>query len=1029
MPALGLIHRRIEHGRGHGRVTTVDEPVIADRLPVATSTGDEPLSVDRGAVDRRAAVGGDSAPSGRPTRKGRWDGITDHLGLAVAVLCSTFVFGLMNWPNARNLNDLAQPLLFLDTTPSGGDMGAHVWGPAYLRDNLLPQLRLSGWTPDWYAGFPAYQFYMVIPSLAIVALNAGFPWFIALPLVAVVAVGLRWWSGRPGRWVPANPVLLGALVVAAGLVLYSFPYGVAFKLVTVSGLVGFPLAAWAMGRLARAPEPVPAFLSLAAFVFLFDTNFTIYGGNITSTLAGEFAFSMSLCLSLLAIGLTIRGMDDDRWRARSAVVIALVALCHLIPIFFMVPALMLAALSDGRTSARAWMAAATVAFALVPLAFADDTELVIRVLAVASVVVVFAAAMYGDAVLARRSIWLIVVGPVAVALSAFWLLPFYLRHPYFNDMGWERRTDIGPALLTVPMKIALPVAAIGAFLAYARRERVGMIFAGTGVLFAAAVANLGEGPLWNARLLPFYYLSVYVLAAVGVAMVARLAAATVSDRLDRPRPEVVVGAVLAATVAVFIAVAMPLRLMPFGQVVDGQYRWLAFTNQARSTVPGWTEWNYSGYERKDSYAEYRQVVTEMDRVGSEVGCGRAMWEYSGDLDRYGTPMALMLLPFWTDSCIGSMEGLYFESSATTPFHFLNQSVLSDSPSRAQRDLPYKGYDIGLGVEQLQVMGVRYYMAQSDEAIAAADESADLTRVGEAQPFVVYEVADSDLVEGLDYNPVVVSGRTEEQIGEGTANRFDVGWVGQAVNYYNDPSAYLAMPAEDGPDAWIRQESLLPDDGEPAARTEVTNLASDNSSISFTVDQVGQPVLVKASYFPNWKADGADGPWRVGPNLMAVVPTSQDVTLTFGRTAVDLLASALTVFGLAALVVLASSERLVRRLRPNGGRRQSGPADNGITEPESISPSPTDEPSFGTVTVEPTSAGPSLEPTSAVDPGHGEHGEHVEFEEDGEFDEHRDYGDSEYGDPEAIGADADFEQPPRPRPLDGGENQRSRPLDS
>ncbi len=36
-------------------------------------------------------------------------------------------------------------------------MGAHVWGPAFLRDHLLPQGRLTGWTPDWYDGFPAYS--------------------------------------------------------------------------------------------------------------------------------------------------------------------------------------------------------------------------------------------------------------------------------------------------------------------------------------------------------------------------------------------------------------------------------------------------------------------------------------------------------------------------------------------------------------------------------------------------------------------------------------------------------------------------------------------------------------------------------------------------------------------------------------------------------------------------------------------------------------------------------------------------------
>ena len=44
-------------------------------------------------------------------------------------------------------------------------------------------------------------------------------------------------------------------------------------------------------------------------------------------------------------------------------------------------------------------------------------------------------------------------------------------------------------------------------------------------------------------------------------------------------------------------------------------------------------------------------------------------------------MALMLLPFWTDGCIGSMEGLYFEASGTTPYHFLTTSALSRAQLR------------------------------------------------------------------------------------------------------------------------------------------------------------------------------------------------------------------------------------------------------------------------------------------------------------------------------------------------------------
>ncbi len=820
-----------------------------------------------------------------------WD-LSTVIGLVVALACGIFVF-----------IQLRPDLLFADTTPSGGDMGAHVWAPAFLRDHLLPAGRLSGWTPDWYAGFPAFHFYMVVPSLAIVGLNAGLPSLVvavpvaALALGAAVAAGLRW--GRTGWWVAAA-ALVAVLIVPV-------PYGIAFKLVSVSGLIGFPLAAWGMGRLARAPEPVPPFLAVASLFFLFDTNFSIYGGNIASTLAGEFAFSISLSLTLLALGVAVRGMDGGRGRVLAALIIALVALTHVIPVFFAVTALFVLIVLSPSTP-RLWPPAFGVALILIPVALAEGTDFGVTALAVAAAVITLGAVVVAEPAVRSRFWWLAVTGPVAALLSAFWLLPFYLREPYFNDMGWERLDEVGPALLTVPMTVALPVAAVGFVLSMAQRERIGQLFAICGLVFAAAVANLPESALWNARLLPFYYLSVYLVAAVGAALVIRFAAIAISEDFDRPDQRVTAGAALVGLMAGLVAVGMPLRVLPFGQTqADGSYQWLAFTNQARSFIPSWTAWNYSGYERKDSYREYRSVVMSMTEVGDDVGCGRAMWEYSSDLDRYGTPMALMLLPHWTDGCIGSMEGLYFESSSTTPFHFLNQSVLSQAPSRAQRDLPYLGYDIERGVAQLQVMGVRYYMAQTDESIAAARLNPDLTEVAEAQPFVVFEVAGSQLVEALPYAPVVVSGRDELQAGP-EANRFDIGWLSQAVDYYNDPAAFDALPAEDGPGEWPRQVDLPPDGEQALAPVTVSDVVADTSSISFRVDEVGAPVLVKTSFFPNWQASGADGPYRAGPNLMVVVPTANEVELTYGRTGVDWLGILVTAVGLAGLVGLGALDR-------------------------------------------------------------------------------------------------------------------------
>lgn len=105
-----------------------------------------------GAADEARATHGELDDVDAAADARRRQLITLGVDLAVVAACVIFIV-LQLQPN----------LLVRDTTPAGGDMGAHVWGPAYLRDHLLPHGQLAGWTPDWYAGFPAYQFYMVVP--------------------------------------------------------------------------------------------------------------------------------------------------------------------------------------------------------------------------------------------------------------------------------------------------------------------------------------------------------------------------------------------------------------------------------------------------------------------------------------------------------------------------------------------------------------------------------------------------------------------------------------------------------------------------------------------------------------------------------------------------------------------------------------------------------------------------------------------------------------------------------------------------
>jgi hypothetical protein len=107
--------------------------------------------------------------------------------------------------------------------------------------------------------------------------------------------------------------------------------------------------------------------------------------------------------------------------------------------------------------------------------------------------------------------------------------------------------------------------------------------------------------------------------------------------------------------------------------------------------------------------------------------------------------------------------------------------------------------------------------------------------------------------------------------------------------------------------------------------------TDVDEIRFHVSRTGVPVVVKSSFFPNWRVSGADGPWRLAPNLMVVTPTKHDVVLTYGVSGVDWLGRILTVLGIVGLVLLV-------RWRPGPSRRARDEATD--DEPGTPESSPT-----------------------------------------------------------------------------------------
>ena len=756
-------------------------------------------------------------------------------------------------------------LLFSTTTITGGDTGAHVAMPAYMRDHLGFPWHLTSWYPGWFDGMPLYSYYFVLPDF---------------------------------------------LAVLASFVI---PFAVAMKLATAVGSLIMPLSAYVMGRLFRAPRPVPVALAAATLPFLFSSAFTIDGGNLFSTLAGEYSYSVSLSLAMVALGLFARGLQEHRGRWVAAAALSATLASHVLP----------------------WM------FALAGIGLLWILELVNRDRRLDRTSGESLHAPFGRGHRRRATAFVISTGIVSFGLSAWWTLPFITTQSLTNSMGYTNiDTSTFHAVFTklgwwsesggsTGSRAIIVVAALGFIWAFATANRLGIFLSGLAVLSLSAYMVDPQGVLFNERLVPFWYLSIYLLAGwfVGSVLDALINRRTVRRRaewqrwedyystegiesVDNPEPLTQPRFWSPLLIAVFAVVVVVAPLSP----TLGSFLHI---KAGADQVPNWSAWNYSGYEKKASWPEYHDLVTKMKTQSAKYGCGQAMWEYSSDEGRFGTPMALMLLPYWTKNCVGSMEGLTFESSPTVPYHFLDQAELAEAgkSSNPMVGLSYGTTNVNLGIDHLQMLGVKYFMAFSPSVVTAAAinpnlQEIDTTRLWDngGVQWHIYLVKDSHVVEGVRTLPNVVSNSSSRQA-----------WLAANQSWWLDPQQWPTMLASDGPSNWPRTTNPLRTTRKGVLPVVVTNVDKQDQSISFDVNKVGIPVLVKISYYPRWHVIGATGPYRVSPNLMVVVPTSKHVSMVYGNTAAGTWGSWITfitlLFGARALWRRRSWNRL-----GNGPRR-------------------------------------------------------------------------------------------------------------
>ncbi len=722
------------------------------------------------------------------------------------------------------LTDFKPSLIFSRTLATGGDTGSHHYISKAF-DEFFP-FALGGWSTGWYAGMPMLEFYFPFPYLLI-------------------------WLVRS---------LTG--------------YEIAFKLVTIAGTFALPAVAYFLFRMLDAPRLVASLAPAGAIAFLWiegrgDENLLdIFGGFITSTLAGEFAYSLGLAFAVVTLAIMYRASRRCAERipwglvAAAGAILGIAALTHVLPLALIIVA----------------------APALVVAPFTGNRWWVLWL---------------------RRTAIVAVTGILGMSIAAFWLLPsMTLRintapSVWINEFGVE--WFFAPWFMPV-----LVVAVIGVGLAIWKRRPGALVLAWTGLgglaAFLVTPYVSAFDPIVNGRFLPIYYLMVCLLAAWGLGEIANLIPGMwQSRRSEKTRPLWLLRAVVAILFAVGLAGSMVAQ---------------------SAKVRFWAQHNYAGYDAQPGWPELQDLMATIDALPD----GRVMWEYNADYSRFGTPRALENIPFFTNK--DTMEGLLLEGSVSAQAHFWLQGLSSPTATGAVPGVQYPTMNAESGVALMRVFATKYFVAETDTVITEYAALDGVTEIARSGRFVIFEVSDTPLVSVPSVQPKFLDE------GPGDWRDLTLEWL-QDPALYSVPVTYGAIGRSETPDELAALGALQPITSisqaatSPKARVDGAGPVESNldrNEVSFRTDRIGEPHIVAVSYYPNWQAEGAVGPFMVTPSLMLVFPTESDVRLVYRPSTVERVGQVISLVGIAVTISLGGYAWIRRRhdrpraqkfLRPRG----------------------------------------------------------------------------------------------------------------
>ncbi|MFA7269726.1 MAG: 6-pyruvoyl-tetrahydropterin synthase-related protein [Sterolibacterium sp.] len=550
-----------------------------------------------------------------------WLGDTTFALLAAGMIAAVLGIGFLNSPN----------------WPTGGDSASHLLYAWLYADGLLFSGQIIPWVPEVFGGLPFLSYYFPLPFVVIAGLSA--------PLG--LAAAFKW-----GAFLAA--MLLPGAVFAASRRWLGLPWLAAF-----CGALG-------------------------AFAFLLHEQNSIWGGNLLSTLAGEFAYSYGLLFAVLAMMAWCRALHLGRDWLWAALLEAACGFSHGFPLL---------------------VVGFSTAFLLL------DGESLKHGL--------------------RRNFGLLLRGHLlAFCLLGGWLWPMLEMHHLtipndaaFTLTGWR---DLLPSALWPSLAcggLGLAALWIPAVRHSWRADQLLVVryFASAAGLAALAFIAGDQLGLADIRFFPL----VWLLGAIvcGWLFGQTLAAlATLLGRADRRWIRLCQG---------LLAAAAGLALLG----------WLGPQIQS---APDWALWNHSGLEAKPQWHNLSRLLPAMR---GDLWSPRLVFEHDPANNDIGSTRTLEALPLFLDHR-SVLEGLYMESALLGPAIYQLQSEVSARPSSPLVRFPSGSLDVSFAARHMNFLHADTLLLRSPAAQAATEASGLFEKIAESAPFALYRLKhfDSRLLE-------------------------------------------------------------------------------------------------------------------------------------------------------------------------------------------------------------------------------------------------------------------------------------------